>query len=61
MLRTELLQMVAKRIEEVYRPLLEEVAAIKLLLACVTGSFECTFDESAEQESFVVGGGMHLW
>jgi hypothetical protein len=38
MLRTELLQMVAERIEEVSRPLLEEVATIKMLLARVTGS-----------------------
>jgi hypothetical protein len=55
MLRTELLQMVVERIEEVSRPLLEEVAAIKLLLARVTGSLKRTFDESVEQESFVVG------
>jgi hypothetical protein len=55
MLRTELLQMVVERIEEVSRPLLEEVATIKLLLARVTGSLECTSDESAEHESSVVG------
>jgi hypothetical protein len=44
MLRTELLQMVAERIEEVFRPLLEEVATIKLLFgACywVFGAYFC--------------------
>jgi hypothetical protein len=47
--------MVTKHIEEVSRPLLEEVANVKLLLARVARSLERTSGESAEQESFVVG------
>jgi hypothetical protein len=38
LLRTEILQLVAIRIEEVARPLREEAAKFKLLLACVTNS-----------------------
>jgi hypothetical protein len=39
-LRTELLQLVADRIEEVTRPLWDEAAAIKLWLARAVGSWE---------------------
>jgi hypothetical protein len=51
----ELLQLVTKHIEEVSRPLLEEVATMKLLLARVARCLERTSGESARQESFVVG------
>lgn len=58
LLRMELLQLVADRIEEVSRPLREEVAAFKLLLAHVTDSLERADSfascESTEQESCVL-------
>jgi hypothetical protein len=50
----ELLQLVDVRVEEASRPLREEVANLKLLLAHVTGSLERASGESAEQESSVV-------
>jgi hypothetical protein len=58
LLRTELLQVVSNRIEEVARPLHEEVAKFKLLLACATESVEradlFTSRESSEHELSVV-------
>jgi hypothetical protein len=46
----ELLQLLVGHIEEVARPVLEEVAKIKLMLVCVTGSLEHAYGESTEQE-----------
>jgi hypothetical protein len=50
----ELLQLVDVHVEEASRPLREEVANLKLLLAHITGSLECTSGEFIEQESSVV-------
>jgi hypothetical protein len=50
----ELLQLVNVHVEEASRPLREEVANLKLLLAHVAGSLEHTPGESVEQESYVV-------